>query len=101
MQLNWVNASQVKNLNSIRNVQRAIEHEVLRQVKIIEAGGVIEQNTLNLMRILGDTSVLRSKEMANDYRYFPDPLTCRFARAVEASDKASIIDASFAARSLS
>ncbi len=67
------NRCEVKNLNSIRNVQRAIEHEFLRQIKVIEAGGVIEQNTLNFDADTGDTSVLRSKEMANDYRYFPDP----------------------------
>jgi aspartyl-tRNA(Asn)/glutamyl-tRNA(Gln) amidotransferase subunit B len=63
----------VKNLNSIRNVQRAIEHEFARQVKVIEAGGRIDQNTLNFNADTGETSVLRSKEMANDYRYFPEP----------------------------
>ena len=64
---------EVKNLNSIRNVQRAIEHEFTRQVNIIEAGGHIDQNTLNFNADTGETSVLRSKEMANDYRYFPEP----------------------------
>ncbi|WP_448698870.1 Asp-tRNA(Asn)/Glu-tRNA(Gln) amidotransferase subunit GatB [Mucilaginibacter sp. AW1-3] len=67
------NRCEVKNLNSIRNVQRAIEHEFLRQIEVIEAGGVIDQNTLNFDADTGETSVLRSKEMANDYRYFPDP----------------------------
>jgi aspartyl-tRNA(Asn)/glutamyl-tRNA(Gln) amidotransferase subunit B len=67
------NRCEVKNLNSIRNVQRAIEHEFLRQVNIVEAGGYIEQNTLNFDANTGETSVLRSKEMANDYRYFPEP----------------------------
>jgi len=67
------NRCEVKNLNSFRNVQRAIEHEFLRQVEVIEAGGVIDQNTLNFDADTGETSVLRSKEMANDYRYFPDP----------------------------
>ena len=67
------NRCEVKNLNSIRNVQRAIEHEFARQVKVIEAGGHIEQNTLDFDADTGETSVLRSKEMANDYRYFPDP----------------------------
>ncbi|OCX53579.1 aspartyl/glutamyl-tRNA amidotransferase subunit B [Mucilaginibacter sp. PPCGB 2223] len=67
------NRCEVKNLNSIRNVQRAIEHEFLRQVSVIEAGGTIDQNTLNFDADTGETSVLRSKEMANDYRYFPDP----------------------------
>ena len=67
------NRCEVKNLNSIRNVQRAIEHEFERQVNIIEQGGSIEQNTLNFNADTGETSVLRSKEMANDYRYFPEP----------------------------
>jgi len=67
------NRCEVKNLNSIRNVQRAIEHEFARQVNIIENGGHIDQNTLNFNADTGETSVLRSKEMANDYRYFPEP----------------------------
>ncbi|NCD72027.1 Asp-tRNA(Asn)/Glu-tRNA(Gln) amidotransferase subunit GatB [Mucilaginibacter agri] len=67
------NRCEVKNLNSIRNVQRAIEHEFLRQVAVIEDGGYISQNTLNFNADTGETSVLRSKEMANDYRYFPEP----------------------------
>lgn len=67
------NRCEVKNLNSIRNVQRAIEHEFERQVNVIENGGYIEQNTLNFNAETGETSVLRSKEMANDYRYFPEP----------------------------
>ncbi|RFZ84965.1 Asp-tRNA(Asn)/Glu-tRNA(Gln) amidotransferase subunit GatB [Mucilaginibacter terrenus] len=67
------NRCEVKNLNSIRNVQRAIDHEFERQVAIIEAGGHIDQNTLNFNADTGETSVLRSKEMANDYRYFPEP----------------------------
>jgi aspartyl-tRNA(Asn)/glutamyl-tRNA(Gln) amidotransferase subunit B len=67
------NRCEVKNLNSIRNVQRAIEHEFARQVAIVENGGHIDQNTLNFNADTGETSVLRSKEMANDYRYFPEP----------------------------
>ena len=67
------NRCEVKNLNSIHNVKHAIEHEFVRQVNIIENGGHIEQNTLNFNADTGETSVLRSKEMANDYRYFPEP----------------------------
>ncbi|MDB4904618.1 MAG: gatB [Mucilaginibacter sp.] len=67
------NRCEVKNLNSIRNVQRAIEHEFERQINVIESGGHIDQNTLNFNADTGETSVLRSKEMANDYRYFPEP----------------------------
>jgi aspartyl-tRNA(Asn)/glutamyl-tRNA(Gln) amidotransferase subunit B len=67
------NRCEVKNLNSIKNVQRAIEHEFERQIAILEDGGYIDQNTLNFNAETGETSVLRSKEMANDYRYFPEP----------------------------
>lgn len=67
------NRCEVKNLNSIRNLQRAIEHEFARQVAVMEQGGFIEQNTLNFNADTGETSVLRTKEMANDYRYFPEP----------------------------
>ncbi|SKB42105.1 Asp-tRNA(Asn)/Glu-tRNA(Gln) amidotransferase subunit GatB [Daejeonella lutea] len=67
------NRCEVKNLNSMRNLQRAIEHEFVRQVGILEAGGHVEQNTLNFDAETGTTSPLRRKEMANDYRYFPEP----------------------------
>ncbi len=67
------NRCEVKNLNSIHNVKHAIEHEFIRQVEIIENGGHIDQNTLNFNADTGETLVLRSKEMANDYRYFPEP----------------------------
>lgn len=64
---------EVKNLNSIRNLQRAVNYEFRRQVGVIENGGKIDQNTLNFDASTGITSVLRSKEMAFDYRYFPEP----------------------------
>ena len=64
---------EVKNLNSIKNVQKAVEFEAKRQIELLENGGTIEQNTLNFDADSGETSVLRSKEMANDYRYFPEP----------------------------
>jgi len=64
---------EVKNMNSIRNVQRAIEHEMTRQIDIIEAGGVINQETRSFNAADGTTSLLRSKEDAQDYRYFPEP----------------------------
>lgn len=70
---NLGNRCEVKNLNSIKNVQKAIEHEILRQIALTEEGVKIEQNTLNFDATTGITSVLRSKEMANDYRYFPEP----------------------------
>jgi len=64
---------EVKNMNSIRNVHRAIEHEIDRQIKEIESGGVIDQETRSFDASNGTTFSLRSKEMANDYRYFPEP----------------------------
>ena len=64
---------EVKNLNSIRNVRRAMEFEFSRQVEVIGNGGVIVQSTLNFDADKGTTSPMRSKEEANDYRYFPDP----------------------------
>lgn len=64
---------EVKNLNSIRNVRRAIDFEFGRQVEVVSAGGKIIQSTLNFDADKGTTSPMRSKEEANDYRYFPDP----------------------------
>ncbi|GAB1464396.1 Asp-tRNA(Asn)/Glu-tRNA(Gln) amidotransferase subunit GatB [Pedobacter sp.] len=64
---------EVKNVNSIRNVRRAIDFEFDRQVKIVSDGGEIIQSTLNFDADKGTTSPMRSKEEANDYRYFPDP----------------------------
>jgi aspartyl-tRNA(Asn)/glutamyl-tRNA(Gln) amidotransferase subunit B len=60
-------------MNSMRNVMRAIEFEAKRQVDIIEEGGVIEQQTRSFNANDGSTFMLRSKENANDYRYFPEP----------------------------
>lgn len=67
------NRAEVKNMNSLRNVQRAIEHEVRRQIEIIENGGSIEQETRSFDAVNGTTFSLRTKENANDYRYFPEP----------------------------
>jgi len=64
---------EVKNLNSIRNVRRAMDHEFGRQGVIVGSGGEIIQSTLNFDAEKGTTSPMRSKEEANDYRYFPDP----------------------------
>jgi aspartyl-tRNA(Asn)/glutamyl-tRNA(Gln) amidotransferase subunit B len=64
---------EVKNMNSISNVKRAIEHEIIRQIDIIESGGTIDQDTRSFEAITGTTFSLRSKEAANDYRYFPEP----------------------------
>jgi aspartyl-tRNA(Asn)/glutamyl-tRNA(Gln) amidotransferase subunit B len=64
---------EVKNMNSLRNVQRAIEYEVTRQIQLIESGEEIEQQTRNFDAVSGTTTLLRSKEDAHDYRYFPEP----------------------------
>lgn len=64
---------EIKNLNSMRFARRAIEYEVNRQTQIMEAGGKVEQETLNFDPETGVTSPLRSKEDAHDYRYFPEP----------------------------
>ena len=64
---------EIKNLNSIRYVMQAIEHEAERQVGIIEEGGTIAQQTRLFDAGRGITRPMRSKEEAHDYRYFPDP----------------------------
>jgi aspartyl-tRNA(Asn)/glutamyl-tRNA(Gln) amidotransferase subunit B len=67
------NRVEIKNINSIRNVQRAIEHEIIRQIEIYENGGIISQDTRGFDATSGTTYGMRSKELANDYRYFPEP----------------------------
>lgn len=65
--------TEVKNLNSTKSIQRAIEYEIYRQTELIENGGRVIQETLHFNDATGETSSLRSKEDAHDYRYFPDP----------------------------
>ena len=67
---------EVKNMNSIRNVQRAIEFEAGRQIALIESSEEIAQETRSFDAVNGTTFSLRSKEKANDYRYFPEPDLC-------------------------
>ena len=64
---------EIKNVNSIRFIGQAIEHEARRQIGIVEDGGKIEQETRLFDPIKGETRSMRSKEEAHDYRYFPDP----------------------------
>ncbi len=64
---------EIKNLNSIRNVMRAIEHEAERQIAIYEYGGEIDQETRLWDATKNETRTMRSKEDAHDYRYFPCP----------------------------
>jgi aspartyl-tRNA(Asn)/glutamyl-tRNA(Gln) amidotransferase subunit B len=65
--------TELKNLNSFKFVEKAIQHEVMRQIEVIEDGGEIVQETRLYDSDLDETRPMRSKEEANDYRYFPDP----------------------------
>jgi aspartyl-tRNA(Asn)/glutamyl-tRNA(Gln) amidotransferase subunit B len=64
---------EVKNMNSIRNVQRALEHEIERQIDCLENKVEIHQETRTFDAVAGTTSVMRTKEAADDYRYFTEP----------------------------
>lgn len=64
---------EVKNMNSFRNVQKAIDYEIVRQIDLIEAGEAIHQETRTYDAAKNITIGLRSKEDAHDYRYFPEP----------------------------
>jgi aspartyl-tRNA(Asn)/glutamyl-tRNA(Gln) amidotransferase subunit B len=64
---------EVKNMNSIRNVKRAIDNEIKRQIELVEGGERIVQETRSFDASNGSSFPLRSKEEANDYRYFPEP----------------------------
>lgn len=64
---------EIKNMNSIRFIQKAIEYEVVRQIEAVETGEKIIQETRNFDPATGRTSGMREKESMNDYRYFPEP----------------------------
>jgi aspartyl-tRNA(Asn)/glutamyl-tRNA(Gln) amidotransferase subunit B len=84
--------AEVKNLNSFRFLEKAIEYEMERQRDILESGGKIIQETRLFDANKGETRSMRSKEEANDYRYFPDPdlLPLVFDEARIASVRASL-----------
>jgi aspartyl-tRNA(Asn)/glutamyl-tRNA(Gln) amidotransferase subunit B len=65
--------TELKNMNSFRNVQRALEYEIVRQRGVLEKGGVVVQETRLWDDYHGITHSMRGKEQAHDYRYFPDP----------------------------
>jgi aspartyl-tRNA(Asn)/glutamyl-tRNA(Gln) amidotransferase subunit B len=65
--------TEIKNLNSFRYLRTAIDYEVQRQIGVLESGGKIDQETRLFDPVAGETRVMRSKEEAHDYRYFPDP----------------------------
>src|SRR5688572_1216407 len=83
---------EIKNMNSIRFIGEAIEHEARRQIDIIEEGGTIDQETRLYDPGRSETRSMRSKEEAHDYRYFPDPdlLPLEFDRAYVDELKAHI-----------
>lgn len=62
-----------KNMNSFRSISREIDYEIERQIDVIENGGVVTQDTLRWDDVSGKTFVMRTKENADDYRYFPEP----------------------------
>lgn len=64
---------EIKNVNSVKNIVKAIEYEAMRQVELLESGGKIDQETRLFDAGTGQTRTMRTKEDANDYRYFPDP----------------------------
>ncbi|MDB5439694.1 MAG: gatB, partial [Caulobacteraceae bacterium] len=82
---------EIKNVNSYRYIQQAIEYEARRQIEVIEDGGVVAQETRLFDPVRGETRSMRSKEEAHDYRYFPDPdllplvLDPEWVKAIEAS----------------
>lgn len=65
--------TELKNMNSFHNVQKALEYEIERQRIVLEAGGIITQDTLLWDEQAGKTKTMRTKENSNDYRYFPEP----------------------------
>jgi len=65
--------TELKNINSFRFVHNAVEHEIARQLRIVDDGGRVEQETRLWDADAGQSAPMRSKEEANDYRYFPDP----------------------------
>src|SRR5690606_17306335 len=65
--------TELKNLNSFRNVERALEYEERRQREVLESGGTVEQATMRWLEDVGRTKLMRTKEEAHDYRYLPEP----------------------------
>jgi aspartyl-tRNA(Asn)/glutamyl-tRNA(Gln) amidotransferase subunit B len=64
---------EIKNMNSFSGVRRALEYEIPRQIEVLNSGGRLSQETRRWNDVAGITETMRSKEMAHDYRYFPEP----------------------------
>ncbi|MEI7654244.1 MAG: Asp-tRNA(Asn)/Glu-tRNA(Gln) amidotransferase subunit GatB [Actinomycetota bacterium] len=78
---------EIKNLNSLRSLQRAIDYEAARHVAILEDGGKIRQETRHWSEDLGETSTMRTKEEADDYRYFLEPDLVELSPSIEWQDR--------------
>jgi aspartyl-tRNA(Asn)/glutamyl-tRNA(Gln) amidotransferase subunit B len=84
--------AEIKNINSFKFVERAINHEIERQIEILEQGGEVVQETRLYDSVKDETRSMRSKEEANDYRYFPDPdlLPVHISESFKATIKANL-----------
>lgn len=80
------NRSEIKNMNSFKSIERAIEYETKRQIENLKQGKENSQNTLRWDDIEGETSIMRTKENANDYRYFPEADLPKFEVSEEKYD---------------
>ncbi len=79
--------TEIKNINSFKGVEKAIEYEALRQARLLEEGGTVRQETRTWDEKEGVTKSMRSKEEANDYRYFPEPDLVPFTVSEEYIEK--------------
>jgi aspartyl-tRNA(Asn)/glutamyl-tRNA(Gln) amidotransferase subunit B len=88
----WGTRTETKNVNSLRSVERAVRSEMIRQADVLDAGGKVTQETRHFNEETGETSSGRSKEEAQDYRYFPEPDLVPVAPAADwvASIKAAL-----------
>ena len=85
---------EIKNMNSFSAVRRALEYEIPRQIEVLQKGGQLSQETRRWDEAGGLTETMRSKEMAHDYRYFPEPDLMPFAPTNEwaAEVKKSVVE---------